>query len=82
MKNKGERTMLSKEKREQIENIVNETREVAEKQYKENKKNQDKERKNIKQAKKNLVQLEKEDETIRYYRNKIEVLYNYMTEED
>jgi len=67
--------------REKIQKIIEETRNTAEQQYRENKNNQELQKIIIKQAEINLEQLEKEYETINYYRNKLEVIFNSLDEE-
>lgn len=67
--------------REKIQKIIEETRNTAEQQYRENENNQERQKIIIKQAEMNLEQLKKEYETINYYRNKLEVIFNSLDEE-
>lgn len=67
---------------EEIEKVIIETRKDAEQRYKENAEKQNFQLMIIKQAEINLEQLKNEQRTISFYRNKLEVIYNYLTEKD
>lgn len=67
-------------RKEKIIKIIKETRKIAEKQYNVNTEEQDFQQVIIKQAKMNLEQLRKNQEIIDFYRNILEVIYNYLTD--
>lgn len=67
---------------EEIEKVIIETRKDAEQKYKENAEKQNLQLMIIKQAEINLEQLQNEQRIISFYRNKLEVIYNYLTEKD
>lgn len=82
-KNKIERFIkYSKAISEEIEKVIIETRKDAEQKYKENAEKQNFQLMIIKQAEINLEQIQNEQRIISFYRNKLEVIYNYLTEKD